>query len=63
MGKTHDAYPPEFRRQMIALFRSGRTPEERGREFEPPSPTIRNWVQQAELDSGLVVVLVGRVRE
>ena len=26
MGKTHDAYPPEFRRQMIELTRSGRPP-------------------------------------
>ena len=34
------------------LIPSGRTPEELGREFEPSSQTIRNWVQQAELDSG-----------
>ena len=52
MGKRHHAYPPEFRRQMIELIRSGRTPEELGQEFEPSSQTIRNWVQQAELSSG-----------
>ena len=27
------AYPPEFRRQMVDLVRSGRTPEELAREF------------------------------
>ena len=26
-------YPPEFRRQMVDLVRSGRTPEELAREF------------------------------
>jgi transposase len=45
-------YPPEFREQMIALVRTGRTPEELSREFEPSGQTIRNWVQQADRDGG-----------
>ena len=52
MGKTRKPYPPEFRLQMIELVRSGRSPEELLREFEPSSQTIRNWVAQAEIDSG-----------
>ena len=45
-------YPPEFRQQMIELARSGRTPEELAKEFEPSAQTIRNWVAQADLDQG-----------
>lgn len=53
MPRTRPPYPPEFRRQMVELARSGRTPEELGREFEPTATTIRKWVQQAEVDEGL----------
>lgn len=35
MPGTHAPYPPEFRRQMVELVRSGRTVEELAREFEP----------------------------
>lgn len=35
MPRFRAAYPPEFRRQMVELVRSGRTPEELSREFEP----------------------------
>ena len=45
-------YPPEFRRQMVELVRSGRTPEELSREFEPTAQSIWNWVRQAERDAG-----------
>ena len=33
MSKRKLPYPPEFRRQMVELARSGRTPEELSREF------------------------------
>jgi transposase len=52
MPGSHSPYPPEFRRQMVELVRSGRTPEELAREFEPSAGAIRNWVKQAELDEG-----------
>jgi len=52
MPGSHAPYPPEFRRQMVELVRSGRTPEELAREFEPSAGAIRNWVKQAELDEG-----------
>jgi transposase len=46
------AYPPEFRRQMVELVRSGRTPEELAREFEPTSQSIWILVTKAERDAG-----------
>jgi transposase len=38
---------------MVELVRAGRTPEELSREFEPTAQSIRNWVEQADLDEGL----------
>ncbi len=52
MPRTHAPYPPEFRRQMVELVRSGRGPEELAREFELSAQSIRNWVCQADLDEG-----------
>ena len=52
MPRKHPPYPPEYRRQMVDLVRSGRTPEELAREFEPSAQAIRNWVRQSELDDG-----------
>jgi transposase len=37
---------------MVDLVRSGRTPEELSREFEPTAVTIHNWVKQADRDEG-----------
>ena len=53
MPKSRPPYPAEFREQMVALVRAGRTPEELSREFEPSAQAIRNWVRQADLDDGL----------
>ena len=52
MGKTRPPYPPEFRRQMVEFVRSGRNPEQLAREFEPTAQSIRNWVEQDDLDEG-----------
>ena len=41
-------YPVEFRQQLIALVRSGRTPESLATEFEPSAQTIRNWPKRSE---------------
>ncbi len=41
-------YPPEIRRQMAELLRSGRTPEDLSRELEPTAQSIWNWIRQAE---------------
>ena len=47
MPKTRTPYSPEFRQQMVELVKSGRTPEELSREFEPSAQSIRNWVLQS----------------
>ena len=52
MPRYRTAYPPEFRRQMVDLVRSGRRPEEQVREFEPTAQSISAWVKQAERDAG-----------
>ncbi|HZZ22905.1 MAG TPA: transposase [Roseiarcus sp.] len=52
MPRYRTAYPPEFRRQMVDVVRSGRTPEELAREFEPTAQSISTWVKQAERDAG-----------
>jgi len=53
MPQRHrDAYPTEFREQIIELARAGRSPRELAAEFEPSEQTIRNWIAQADRDSG-----------
>lgn len=52
MPRGRPPYSSEFRRQMVELVRSGRTPESLSREFEPSAESIRNWVRQSELDEG-----------
>ena len=52
MSMTRPSYPSGFREQMVELVRSGRSPEELAREFEPPAQSIRNWVGQADRDEG-----------
>jgi transposase len=52
MARKHAPFTPEFRRQMIDLVRSGRSPESLAKEFEPTAQTIRNWVAQAGRDDG-----------
>jgi len=52
MPKTRPPYPPQFRARLLELARTGRTPEELGRQFEPSAQTIRNWLRQADRDDG-----------
>ena len=52
MPKSRPPYAPEVRRQLVALVRSGRDPEELARQFEPTAQSIRNWVAQADRDAG-----------
>ncbi len=55
MPRSRSPYPAEFRAQIVELVRSGRTPEELSREFEPTAQSIWNWVRQAERDQGVRV--------
>lgn len=52
MSRRKAPYPVEFRQQMVELARTGRTPEELSREFEPSAQAIRNWLAQADRDEG-----------
>jgi transposase len=52
MPKSYRPYAPEFRRHMVDLVRSGRTPEALSREFELTAQAIWNWVRQADRDDG-----------
>ena len=52
MPRPKPSYPAEFRKQMVELVRSGRSPESLSKEFEPSAQAIRTWVKQADLDEG-----------
>ena len=52
MPRTRKPYPPEFRQQIVALARAGRSVSELAAEFEPSGETIGNWIKQAEIDEG-----------
>ncbi len=45
-------YTPEFKRQMVDLVRSGKSPAALAREFEPSAWTISLWAKQAARDGG-----------
>lgn len=50
--RHRNPYPPEFRERIIALARSGRSPEQLATDFEPSVQTIRNWIAQSARDEG-----------
>ena len=52
MPRTRTPYPADFRDQIVALARAGRSIESLAREFEPCVATIQHWVRQAERDRG-----------
>lgn len=45
-------YPQEFKDQLVALHRSGRTYMELGKEFNLAPTSISNWVRTAERAEG-----------
>lgn len=53
MPKSHPPYPAEYRQHIVELVRSGRTPEDLAREFEPTAQCIRDWVKAAERPDGV----------
>ena len=52
MPGTRNPYLAEFREQIIALAKAGRSVESLARDFEPCADTIHGWVKQAEIDGG-----------
>ena len=53
MPGTRNPYPADFREQIIALARSGRSVESLAREFAPCAGTIAGWLRQAGIDGGV----------
>jgi len=52
MAKRSVRYTPEFKRQMVGLVRSGRTPASLAKEFGPSAWTIGLWAKQDARDVG-----------
>ena len=52
MPRTRNPYPTEFREQLVALARAGRSVESLAREYEPCAATIHDWVRQAGAEFG-----------
>ena len=52
MPRTRNPYPAEFRDQIVALARTGRSVADLAREFEPCVATIQGWIKQADRDGG-----------
>ncbi len=52
MAKRTVRYAPEFKRQMVDLFRAGRTAASLAKEFGPSAWTIALWAKQDARDSG-----------
>jgi transposase len=46
------AYPPEFRRKIIELVRSGRSVAAVSREFDVSRQTVMNWLKQDDANLG-----------
>ena len=52
MPRTRNPYPAEFRDQIVALHRAGRSIGDLAQEFEPCAATIHGWMKQADRDDG-----------
>ena len=55
MPKTRPPYPVEFRRETVALIRSGqRTLAEASKSLGVSEPTLRTWLKREDVDAGRV---------
>ena len=48
MSKRPQAYPQEFRTQIVELYKSGRSASELAREFGCHVSSITSWVKQSD---------------
>jgi transposase len=64
MPKSRPPYPEEFRREAVALIRSGqRSLPEASRSLGVTQQTLRNWLKQADVDAGRVEGVSSEDRE
>jgi transposase len=64
MPKTRPPYPEEFRREAVALIRSGqRTLAEASESLGVSQQTLRNWLKQEAVDAGREVGVSSEERE
>ena len=53
MARKHThPYPADFRQKVVELARSGRGIHDLAAEFKLAGQTIRNWIKQADLNTG-----------
>jgi transposase len=53
MPPTKPPYPPEFRREAVQLTRTAeRSIAQVARDLGVSNQTLRNWIKQADVDSG-----------
>ena len=50
MPKTRPPFPPEFRREAVAMVRSGRPVPEVAEALGVSQQSLRNWVKREALD-------------
>lgn len=50
MPKSRPPYPPEFRREAVAMVRSGRSVKEVAGALGMTEQSLRNWVKQDQVD-------------
>ena len=64
MPKTRPPYTEEFRREAVALIRSGqRKLPEASKSLGISEQTLRNWLQRAEVDAGQAEGVTSEERE
>ena len=52
MGSHGRRYTAEYRKRVVALVRSGGSPEEVAQEYEASPRAIRRWVMDADVAEG-----------
>lgn len=52
MRRFKPPYPPEFRARVVEFARAGRSLASLAKEFGITDMSIRNWLRQADLDTG-----------
>ena len=63
MPRTRPPYPPEFRREAVALVRAGTPLKQVAAELGVSEQTLRNWRRQEAVDAGRAQGLLTEERE